>query len=120
VADSPGLRVGGSWLWSLWREERLRWQMAGPEKDSDGARVPRVESFKATPRWMMRERCPPHFPGPHPPKLLSPLLTFGLNFRGHAACCYLLCIQMSPWQLGAPYRLLKGHQPISLNTQNFE
>ena len=67
VADSPGLRVGGPWLWSLWREERLTWQMAGPEEDSNEAGVPRAESFKATSRWMMRERCPPHFLGPHLP-----------------------------------------------------
>lgn len=94
--------------------------MADPgKKDRGGAGVPRAGSSKATPGWMMREKMPHPFPGPHP-KFLSPLLTFGLNFGRHAASCYPVCIQLSPWQLGASYRLLKGHQPISLNTQTLE
>lgn len=56
---------------------------------------------------------PPSSTPPQPsPQPLSPPLTFGLNFRGHAARCFWVCSQLSPWQLGASYCLLKGPQPI--------
>lgn len=63
---------------------------------------------------------------PRPPRVDwegegGPLPTCGLNFRGHVACWLLrVCIQLSPWQLGASYHLLKGHGPTSLNTQTLE
>lgn len=47
--------------------------------------------------------------------------TCGLNFRGHAAwVCRCVCVWSSPWQQEVSHRLLKGHQPISGNTQTLE
>ena len=80
VADPLGRKAGGPWLWSLWREERLRLQMKDPgERDRCGTGVSRAEFSKATPGRMEREEmplplpAPPPNPHPNPSALLSPL-----------------------------------------------